>query len=99
MRVGVSGSVEHVLEPWPAGNTVGVQPVPLDLHHRLIDGVSLSRGRRASRQFARERLIKSGAGVAKLFDAVEQRIEIELVQIFALSQIMNKVANIICVIG
>src|ERR1700686_3109786 len=99
MRVGVAGSVKHVLEPWPAGDTVGVQPVPLDLHHRQIDGASLRLGKRASRQFSRERLIKPGAGVAKLLDAIEQRIEIELIQIFAPSQITNKVANIICVVG
>src|ERR1035437_295280 len=99
MRVGIARSVQHVLEPRPARNTLGIQPVPFYLHHALIEGISLRGGKSADSDCPCERLIEAGASGGKPIYAVEHWIEIELTEIFVLGQIVNKVADVAGVIS
>ncbi len=52
MCIGETRAVEDVLEPWPAGDSVGIEPVALDLHHSVVDrvrefGIKLAGGQRS----------------------------------------------------
>src|SRR5256885_13406661 len=99
MSVGVTSAIEHVLKPWPTGDAVRIEPVPFNLHHAAIEHVSLLSRNRAGRSRLGKCMVECNAGGGKLVDRVQQRLDIELAEVFAFRQVVNEITNIVGVVA
>src|SRR5581483_10311184 len=97
MGVGVAGPVKNVLEPRASRDSIGIQPVSFHLHDPAIErvgSVEVAGSERASNG-----LVQACAGGGKVIDCLENGIEIKLAEILAFGEVMDKVANVISIVG